>query len=211
MSTPSWDDTTEIQPHGFDKPAFRNAIGSIESNKKYNTVGPEIDYGLDKGKHAVGKYQFTPSTIDTLAKHSKDKEIAGLHGLPDEDKEQLLLNNPSLQDKLFDQQVDYLQQRVGSDPLKLAFAHNQGPGNIENFDAEHDYVQKFAKAYKPSQATRNIQSSPKFDDTKGAGPKFEDTTDINQPTNPEGISTTGSMVIGGAQGLTGGFYDELAC
>lgn len=201
-SLPSWDETQPVQDSApaFDQSAFLNAIAKKESQGNYKALGQPIGYGLSKGKRAIGKYQLTPETIDTIANHSNDPDVQSLSDLSDDDKTKTLLGNPQLQDKLAQGLLDFNRKKVGDDPDKLAFAWNQGVGNVKNFDPDHPYVQGFKKFYKP---TRQIAS-----DSAQTLPSWDETTDVNDGPTSTHFSQLESAGLGAVQGATLGFADE---
>lgn len=213
---------------GLDTKAFLNAISKIESAGDNEALGQPIKYGMDKGKLAIGKYQFTPSTIDTIADNSNDPGIQSLSGLPDEEKQKVLFSHPELQDKMANEHLNRISRLVGKDPQKLAYAWNQGPGNVDNFDPEHDYVKKFNKAYGKRNPSSDNTESEDFDPDAylakkqvNAPEKESDDFDpdaylAKKQVNSQPEASKQQMGLGDAiltkasQGATANWYDELA-
>lgn len=150
---------------------FLDHIAQIESNKGQNTNHPVIQHGMHRGMHAIGQYGLMPLTAQELAKNSQDPNIALLaHSSPDQLTQQLQ-QHPEIQQKLAEQLAQQVLQRQHGDPLRAAYAWNQGhnlsPDQIpqEKLDAS-PYVQKYQKLdpgmnpdKDPATIQRDIQSA----------------------------------------------------
>lgn len=187
---------------------FKSHIKKIESRGSggYQALGQPIEYGVSAGKRAIGAYQFTPETIDTIAGSSIDKDVQALKTLNDVEKQELLFSNPTLQDKLADAYAEKLFKLAGNDPLKAAWAWNQGPGRIPKFDPSHEYVQKYKEVAKIKDEPRTPSSKETL---KLSNINPNDIKVVESEPNKSDYSELESAGLGALQGATLGYADEL--
>jgi hypothetical protein len=141
--------------------AYKQAIAAIESNNGQNVNHPVVNYGLNKGMHAIGTYGLMPITIDELAK--KNNNYSHLVSMNPSEKEAYLLAHPEAQDALFSQQINQLAAKPGSTPANIAYRWNKGtslnPNNINPEMLEkNDYVNKFNKLMDKFKVNNNSEA-----------------------------------------------------
>lgn len=91
------------------KTKVKAAVPKLESNNNYKALGPIIESGKYKGQRALGKYQIMPSLhfhkigLDSNNRYDKNKFI----------------NNPELQDKLYDKVFEQMWTDSGENPRKF--------------------------------------------------------------------------------------------
>ena len=116
------------------------SIGAVESSGKHArpdgsiTLGPVIDAGPQKGKRAVGKYQFLESTAQDAAKAAGipwDKALFADGGRAGED----------YHEKLAQAHLGRLTQKF-ADAAHIAAAWNAGEGNVQKADTAVVKVKK---------------------------------------------------------------------
>lgn len=87
-----------------------DAISSVESGGNYTSIGPVITSGQNKGYSALGKYQIMPNLwFSSIGLDPNNKQDI-----------QKFLNTPSLQDQLFKNIIDNLQQKYSTPQQAIA-------------------------------------------------------------------------------------------
>lgn len=129
----------------MDKQQFLKLIAQLESNNGRNTNHPIVNYGVNKGTHAIGKYALMPATADELVKNNDPN---GLKSLTPEQKYQYFQQHPEIQEDLAGKMYEHLSNRYHGDPQKMALGYNAGmylpeasitPAKLES----SPYVNKF--------------------------------------------------------------------
>jgi hypothetical protein len=176
-----WDDAPLAEaapPAAGARPQYDDAISSIESGGNYHAIGP------DTGKmgRALGKYQVMSANVGPWSREVLGREIS-----PRE-----FINDPKLQDEIFQGKFGQYVQKYGPEGASRAwFAGEGGMNNPNAKDAfgttVSEYSRRFTKALGPDQdaaaaVNRFAPDQPQamaFAETKGAGAARAPKTDAN--------------------------------
>lgn len=137
-------------PASGDMSAYQNAISGIESGGKYDAVGP----AHPQLGRALGKYQVMEANIGPWSKAALGREVT-----PQE-----FLQNPQLQDQVFNHQFGQYVEKYG--PQGAAQAWFAGPGGIGSNRQDSlgtsvpEYTRKFNAAMGGDQAQMPQGASP---------------------------------------------------
>jgi len=125
-----------------DVDAVAEAIGTIESSKRYDAIGPTVKSGMYAGDNAYGKYQIMGKNIPSWSKAALGRSITV----------QEFLKNPALQEKIAKHQMKNLINQYG-DGLDVASAWFSGKpfkgNNAKDVTGTSvpEYINRFAKAF----------------------------------------------------------------
>ena len=148
----------------MDKESFLKTISQIESSGGKNLNHKEINSGIQAGSSAYGEYGLMPNTIREMANRAGLNNISNLD---DENLKSKLDEDPSLKNKIIETLYNHLNQKESGDPLKMAYAWNQGhnltPDKISDENLQKsDYVNKFKNLSKvdSSNSVSSLQQVP---------------------------------------------------
>lgn len=155
-ATPSLNPTLQgvVPPSTYNSPMSTDsaAISSIESGGNYRNLGPVIDHGAYAGDRAYGKYQIMGNNIPEWT-----KEATGTAYTP-----QQFLNNPKLQDLVFQYKFGQYNQKYGPDGAARAWF--AGEGNMNNPNAQDQLGTTVADYQNKFDAARGVAPSRSDDD-----------------------------------------------
>lgn len=128
-------------------------IAFIESTSGKNLNHPTVNYGLNAGHRAGGQFGMMPITAkETIKKNpSLRDKYSHLLNAPHSDITKFLNSNADASKELASAHFNRLLKIFPTDPLKRAYAWNNGITGAmrasESDVASHPYVKKFANAH----------------------------------------------------------------
>jgi hypothetical protein len=165
---------------------YRQAIGQIESSNRYDKLGPVITSGAYRGDQAYGRYGIMGNNIPAWSKDALGYSVG----------KQEFLNNPQLQDRVFDHRFGNYVTKYGPEGASKAwFGGERGMLNPNAKDqlgtSVAGYGDKFANLT-GAQPLRHNDGGPMG--SRGASGAGEQVAAL-APANAESIPIPGVKVV----------------